>query len=64
MPPGSSLPPVETIRSTPSGSGRCSVVPRRAHPDIVFLERRQDDRHRLRMNVGDFHIRLAGQETE
>jgi hypothetical protein len=30
----------------------------------VFLERRQDDRHRLRMNVGDFHIRLAGQETE
>ena len=45
------LPPVATIWSAPSGSGRLKrlgLVPRSAHPDVVFLQSGEDDRHRLR----------------
>src|ERR1700722_18731650 len=41
---------------------RVRLVPRSAHPHVVFLDSREDDRHRLRMNATDFHIWFTGQE--
>jgi hypothetical protein len=37
--------------------------PRRTHPHVALLVRRQDYRHRLRMNRLDGGIRLSGQEA-
>src|ERR1700722_17109215 len=43
---------------------RLGVIPRRAHPDIVLLCRRQNDRHGLRVHAPDFCVRFGGQESE
>ena len=42
---------------------RLRFIPRRAHPDIALLVRRQDNRHGLAMDRLDHNVRRGGQET-
>jgi hypothetical protein len=41
-----------------------SLRPRRAKPCLAFLRRREDSWHRLRVENGDFGVRLSRQEAE
>jgi len=42
---------------------RLGLVARGAHPDVVLFRRRQDHRHRLRMDAGDLGVRFAGEKA-
>src|ERR1035437_7804882 len=51
-----------TVRQRPLQ--RLGLVPRCAHPDVVFFSGRQNDRHRLRMHPPDFRVRFGREEGE
>ena len=50
--------PESAVRKRPLQ--RLGLIPPGRPPDIVLLGRRQNHRHRLRVNPADFGIRLAG----